>query len=164
MRLIEFLRISLLTHLIVLGAIKSPKARNPTVTPQTLAVRRIPENDFFLFRFIVCMHVWRRKFDLFVVGSVPILTGSDFKLSIDGTRNLSFTECQLVQFVKIMLKLQGKRESTWLWKYLSLEHKANRHNFSYHSVGEFWKNNDVLFTLWNFDKKSLKLYPWKYHL
>lgn len=47
MRLIEFLRISLLTHLIVLGAIKSPKARNPTVTPQTLAVRRIPDNDFF---------------------------------------------------------------------------------------------------------------------
>ena len=47
---------------------------------------------------------------------------------MDGIRNLSFIESQLVQFVKtivLILKLQGKRESTRLWKYLSLEHKAN---------------------------------------
>lgn len=53
---------------------------------------------------------------------------------MDGTsqasyaRNLSFTESQLVQFVKtvvLVLKLQGKKESTRIWKYVSVEHKAN---------------------------------------
>lgn len=39
----------MLTRLIGLGAKKSPKARNQTVTTQTLAVRRTPDNDFFFW-------------------------------------------------------------------------------------------------------------------
>ena len=48
--------------------------------------------------------------------------------ALNGRNQKSVTESQLVQFVKtivLIMKLQGKRESRRLWKYLSLEHKAN---------------------------------------
>ena len=60
MRLRIFAYLKLTRH-IDLGAKQSPKTRNQTVIPQTLAVRRIPGNDFFGLNLNYCLNARLKK-------------------------------------------------------------------------------------------------------